>query len=195
MARISKVKTITIGFIIFFICGIYFYIFYMPENYMWQPSYNNYAKLEKSCYLIITTKTILWALFYIFIYYTLTKFNIGRWKWILIFIIVYIIGFFFIRTFDRFINANNFYNIFINQSVSEDYILVPIIDGGYFVGKYLNNNILDTNMMNRRYAIEGLGLIKYKPAIENLESIIENNDTEDYIKESATKSLFILNSD
>ena len=89
-------------------------------------------------------------------------------------------------------NANNFYNIFINQTVSDDYILVPVVEGGYYIGKFLNHDILDSSMQKRRYAIEGLGLVDFKPAIKNLELIIENDDTEDFIREIAMESLIKL---
>ena len=175
MAKISKVNFFFSGIIIFLISCTYFYFKYMPDNYMWQPVIKSSTILENSCYSIIAAKTFLWTLFFISIIATLNRVRSNKWGKFFVYILIYIFIYLSIKTFDSYMNANNFYNIFINQTVSDDYILVPVVEGGYYIGKFLNHDILDSSMQKRRYAIEGLGLVDFKPAIKNLELIIEND--------------------
>lgn len=68
-----------------------------------------------------------------------------------------------------------YYTVFKSQSVSEPYHEEPIFLAGENIGQFLTADIINKEMRLRRYAINGLGKIKYKPATENLIKIITDS--------------------
>jgi len=81
--------------------------------------------------------------------------------------------------------AFSYYTVFVNQSVSEEYLQDPIKQAGYHIGTILTDKIKDKNMELRRYAINGLGDIKYKPATETLKQILFDTTETDYVRADA----------
>jgi hypothetical protein len=85
--------------------------------------------------------------------------------------------------------AFEYYKVFLHQSVTEKNIVTPIIEAGSSIGQYLNDYISDTASKYRRYAIDGLGQIKYEPSVPVLKQILFNESEKDYIREDAYAAL------
>jgi hypothetical protein len=85
--------------------------------------------------------------------------------------------------------AFSYFVIFNNQSVTEENIERPILESGYYIGEKLTDYINDKTAKNRRYAISGLGKIKYTPGIETLEGILLDINEPDFIRAEALEAL------
>ena len=79
--------------------------------------------------------------------------------------------------------------IFVNQSVSEEYLQDPIKQAGYHIGPILTDKIKDKNLRYRRYAIGGLGEINYKPATETLRTILFDKTEHEEFRADAYETL------
>lgn len=85
--------------------------------------------------------------------------------------------------------AGAYFNVFRNQSVTEEYMEIPILKAGYHIGPELTIYIDNRSTDDRRYAISGLGKIKYEPATKTLERILLDATEPDYIRADALMSL------
>ena len=85
--------------------------------------------------------------------------------------------------------AFHYYSVFHNQSMTEEYILEPILNAGYQIGPILTENIADREMKYRRYAISGLEKIKYKPATQTLTRILLDKSEIDLFRADAYQVL------
>ncbi len=90
--------------------------------------------------------------------------------------------------------AQDYYTVFMNQSTMEDLMQRPIKEAGYYIGPILTEEISDMGMKNRRYAIAGLGEIKYKPSIPVLKKILNDRSELDYFRTDALETLMIFDS-
>ena len=68
--------------------------------------------------------------------------------------------------------AFHYYTVFHNQSVTEGFIIHPIVEAGYEIGPLLTEKITNKKMKYRRYAILGLQKIDYQPATELTSKIL-----------------------
>jgi hypothetical protein len=91
--------------------------------------------------------------------------------------------------------AFHYYIVFHNQSVTEEYMLDPIIKAGYQIGPILTENIANKEMKYRRYAIGGLEKLKYKPAIPTLAKILLDKSEIDVLRADAYVALTIFDTD
>jgi hypothetical protein len=93
--------------------------------------------------------------------------------------------------------AENYYIIFKNQNVPEDFMLEPVKSAGKKIGpelmKELTNNTETT--LQRKLAIEGLGEIKYEPATDILNEILHNLKEKPEIRGEAYLSLLKINTE
>ena len=87
-----------------------------------------------------------------------------------------------------------YYVVFVNQSVTEEYLQDPLREAGYYIGPILTEKIKDKQAKFRRYAIGGLGDINYKPATETLQQIWSDRTEPDYIRADAYAVLAKFNS-
>jgi len=172
---------------------IYWKIQTMTSNYAWNPVGKQTLFLDIALSSIFYYKTIFWLIIgniIVFIYQTERKKK--RIK-----VLIGIFAFLLLFTFGKnYINkkcANFYYIVFLNQSVSEEYIEEPIEKGGYEVGKYLTENIEDKNMKYRRYAIGGIGKIKYDKAVPILGKILNDKSEPEFIKNDVLESLKEIN--
>ncbi len=90
---------------------------------------------------------------------------------------------------------DNYYTIFKNQAVSEDFILEPIKSAGVGIGPFLMKDIETSYSTHRGYAIIGIGEIKYEPATETLNSILQNPIEKPEIRGEAYHALLKINSE
>lgn len=70
--------------------------------------------------------------------------------------------------------VENYYIIFKNQNVPEDFVLEPVKSAGKGIGKYLLKDIQNHISPLRKSAIGGLGEIQYAPAAEPLNEILHD---------------------
>jgi hypothetical protein len=89
----------------------------------------------------------------------------------------------------------NYYTIFQNQKVSDDFILEPVKSGGKGMGKYLLNDVNNPRSPLRKYAITGIGLIKYDPATETLNNILHDLNEPGSIRGEAYLALVKMNTE
>ncbi len=68
----------------------------------------------------------------------------------------------------------NYYIIFRNQNVPEDFILEPVKSAGKGIGKELMRDVNYKQSPLRKYAIAGLGEIKYAKAADTLNTILHD---------------------
>lgn len=85
--------------------------------------------------------------------------------------------------------AFNYYIVFHNQSVMEEYTQEPILKAGYQIGPILTRNIIDKEMKFRREAIGGLEKIKYQPATPWLTKILYDKSEIIVIRTDAYQAL------
>lgn len=85
--------------------------------------------------------------------------------------------------------AFSYFAVFRNQSVSEGFIERPILESGYYIGPELTEYIQEKSAEDRRYAISGIGKIRYEPATSTLASILFDLDEPDYIRADAFVAL------
>lgn len=97
---------------------------------------------------------------------------------ILIGIAVFCILFYFLANyfFDPFV-GRNYYVIFENQNVTKNFFLEPVSDAGTSIGPFLLNKLNDKPTFIREQAAKGLGVVRFKPAIDRLNKIL-NDSTE-----------------
>jgi hypothetical protein len=89
----------------------------------------------------------------------------------------------------------DYYTIFQNQKVSEDFKLEPVKRAGKGIGKYLMQDIVNTHSSLRKYAIMGVGEIKYNPATETINNILYNTNESPEIRGEAYIALSKINSE
>jgi hypothetical protein len=165
----------------------------MTDSYAWFPKGKERLELELALTPIFFYKVIFWlAISNLFIYI----FKLGISKKYKIATVISVLTMFFYFFVSKLVDkecAPLYYQVFQNQSVSEPYHEDPIISAGENIGHLLTADIMNKEMNLRRYAISGLGKIKYKPATGNLIKII--TDTTEIIELRADALIALSNID
>lgn len=89
----------------------------------------------------------------------------------------------------------NYYTIFQNQKVSEDFMLEPVKTAGKGIGKYLMKDIQNPRSTLRKHAILGVGEVRYEPATETLNNILHDLNEPYYIRGDAYLALLKMNTE
>ncbi len=89
----------------------------------------------------------------------------------------------------------DYYIIFQNQKVSEDFVLEPVKSGGKGIGLYLMTDINNPRSPLRKDAIKGVGLIKYEPAIETINNLLHDLNESQEIRGEAYFALLKMNTE
>lgn len=92
-------------------------------------------------------------------------------------------------------NTYNYYLIFQNQRVPEDFMLEPVKSAGPTIGKYLMTDIQNKRSPLRKYAIAGVGEVKYEPATELINEILHDLHEKTEIRGEAYLSLVKMNTE
>ncbi len=181
----KKLKNLIPYLIISLIVLGYWKVMTVTDNYAWTPKGKEKFVLEFALTSIFIYKSLFWLLIVNLTLFGILSFlkqkNTIGISSICVSVILFI-------TLGNLINknlANVYYIVFINQSVSEEYINRPIKEAGRPIGKIIVKNITDKQMKNRRYAIGALAEIKYKEAIPILQKIANDTTEIDYIREEA----------
>ncbi len=91
--------------------------------------------------------------------------------------------------------AENYYIIFQNQNVPVDFILEPIKSAGKGIGSHLMQDLNNKKSPLRKYAIVGMGEIKYNQASDTLNTILHNLYEDPEIRGEAYLALVKINSE
>ncbi|MRM95518.1 HEAT repeat domain-containing protein [Riemerella anatipestifer] len=170
-------------------------IFTLTDNYAWNPKGREILALGIALNSIFITKVIFWIIttnIFVFSIQNLLNKNV---KIGLTFLLIGLLTYFFGEKWTDKNVALNYYTVFLNQSVSEEYIEEPILDADYEIGKYLAEDISDKQMKYRRYAIAGIGKIKYDKANEVLEKILFDPSENENIKNDVLEALEKIGND
>ena len=164
-------------------------IFTLTDNYAWNPKGKDVLALDIALYFIFITKVIFWIITANIFVFSIQNLLNKNYKIGLTFLLIGLLTYFFGEKWTDKKVAMNYYTVFLKQSVSEEYIEEPILDAGYEIGKYLAEDIYDKHMKYRRYAIAGIGKIRYDKANEVLEKILFDPSENEIIKNDVLEAL------
>jgi hypothetical protein len=163
------------------------------DNYAWSPKGKELLMLDIALTSIFIYKTLFWLIIGNTLVYSFKQFKKNNYKTLLISLSLITVFYFSAGYLVERKCAYDYYIVFINQSVAEEFNDRPIIEAGYEIGKVINENILDKEMKLRRYAIGGLEKIKYLPATNNLSSILNDRDEMEEFRADAYETLTKFN--
>jgi hypothetical protein len=83
----------------------------------------------------------------------------------------------------------NYYIIFQNQNVPTDFILEPVKSAGKGIGPYLMKDVSNKRSPLRKYAIAGLGEIRFEPSAEAINNILHDLNEDPQIRGEAYLAL------
>lgn len=168
-------------------------LFTLTENFAWSPKGKERLMLDIALTNIFIYKAIFWlVLANLVVFAIITTFK-KNFKSTLV---AAAIGVTYYFVAGQVVDKNcafSYYMVFVNQSVAEGYLQDPIEEAGYYIGPILTENIKDKHMKLRRYAINGLGDIKYKPATKTLQHILLDRTETDYVRADAYVALIKFN--
>jgi hypothetical protein len=91
--------------------------------------------------------------------------------------------------------VENYYIIFKNQNVPEDFVLEPVKSAGKGIGKYLLKDIQNKISPLRKSAIAGVGEIQYAPAADPLNTILHDLNEKPELRGEAYLALVKMNTE
>jgi hypothetical protein len=89
----------------------------------------------------------------------------------------------------------NYYVLFKNQNVPEDFILEPVKSAGKGIGRELMKDVDNKYSPLRKYAIAGLGEIKYEPATDVINNILHDLNENSEIRGEAYLALLKMDTE
>jgi hypothetical protein len=144
----------------------------LTDNYAWFPKRKERLLLDFALLDIFIYKSLFWLLISNLTVFSVVTFIKKKRRTSLITFSLTLIFYFALRLVVNKSCASAYYRIFVNQSVSEEYIQEPLLQGGYQVGYIVSENLPRKEMKYRRYAIGAIGKLKFKPAIPTLQQIL-----------------------
>ncbi len=88
--------------------------------------------------------------------------------------------------------APNYLTIFEEQSVAESHLINPITDAGTAIAPRLMKKVEAPGYPRRRYAIAGLGKLRYAPAVSVLRRILANPEDAWFVRGDAYEALVAI---
>ena len=171
-----------------FVVGLW-WLLTRTDNYAWNPKGKETLMLDIALTSIFYYKTIFWLVIANVTVFAIRQLLRKNYKSTAITTLLTTLFYF---TFGQIVDkkcAFHYYSVFHNQSMTEEYILEPILNAGYQIGPILTENIADREMKYRRYAISGLEKIKYKPATQTLTRILLDKSEIDLFRADAYQVL------
>lgn len=159
------------------------------DNYAWNPEGKELLILDSALTSIFIYKILFWLVIANLLVYCYKLFKTRNYKTLVIYITCILTFYFSVGYIIKKQCAYHYYIVFINQSVAEEFNDIPIIEAGYEIGEIINQNVLDKNMKLRRYAIGGLGKLKYLPSTNNLSIILNDKNEIDEFRADAYETL------
>jgi|WetSurMetagenome_2_1015567.scaffolds.fasta_scaffold09190_1 hypothetical protein len=172
---------------------VFWKLFTSSNNYAFNPKGKELLMLQLALNYIFLNKTIFWLILVNVIVYTVMQLSKKNFTIALVTLPLAIIYYLLIGQILGNKCAPEYYTVFINQSTTEKLMTKPIIRAGYYIGPILTKDIENKEMKYRRYAIEGLKKIKYKPATPTLKKILFDKTDLDYIRADALETLISFN--
>jgi len=161
----------------------------LTDNYAWFPQRKERLILDFALFDIFVYKGLFWLLITNLIVFALIAFIKKKERTSLIAFTLTVVLYFVAGYVVDKSCASAYYRIFMNQSVSEEYITRPLLEGGYQVGYIVMENLPEKEMKNRRYAIGAIGELKFKPAIPILQQILSDKTELDVFRADAFEAL------
>jgi len=177
-----------------FVIG-YWGVYTCTDNYAWNPKGKDILMLEIALSSIFFYKSLFWLVVAILSVFIIKQLFHKNFKTPIIAGTITTVFYFIIGNFVDKKCAFHYYIVFHNQSVTEEYMLDPIIKAGYQIGPILTENIANKEMKYRRYAIGGLEKLKYKPATPTLAKILLDKSEIDVLRADAYVALTIFDTD
>ena len=165
------------------------------DNYAWNPKGKEVLMLEIALTSIFYYKTLFWLVVCNLTVFVIRQFGNKNYKTTVITAILTTAFYFVVGRFVDKKCAFDYYSVFHNQSVTEEYIQEPILNAGYQIGPILTENIADKGMKYRRYGIGGLEKIKYKPATPILTKILLDKSEIEVFRADAFQTLVAFDTD
>jgi len=163
------------------------------SNYAWNPKGKELLMLDIALTSIFIYKTLFWLFVANLAVFAMIQLKRKKHKIAGSTFLATIVFYIFVGMYVDKKCAPFYYNVFLNQSVMEEYITRPILEAGYYIGPILTKEITNREIKYRRYAINGLGEIKYKPATETLKQILFDRTEFDYFRADAYETLHGFN--
>jgi hypothetical protein len=190
MAHLKKASSYLLASLV--VVGIW-WLNTSSENYAWFPKGKEQLTLDIALARIFVYKVFLWLILAnsaVFgIKHTLRKQHKTGLSGALFAVAFYLVAGKWVEEKCAF----SYYTVFLNQSVSEEYLQDPIKEAGGAIGPLLSASISNRKMKFRRYAISALGEIDYRPATPVLRSIVFDRSEPDYIRDDAQEVLTKFN--
>ena len=164
---------------------VFWKIWTETDNYAFNPKGKEVFQLDIALSIIFLYKVSFWLILSNLIVFTVRQFIRKKRVSLIVSLILTVIFYFSLKPFVDKKCAPFYYTVFVNQSVSEGYITRVIKEAGYEIGPLLTEKIQNKQLKYRRYAISGLGKIKYKPATLTLENILLDSTETDYFRADA----------
>ncbi len=177
-----------------FVVGVW-WLLTGTDNYAWNPKGKETLLLDIALISIFYYKTLFWLVIANLTVFAVRQLISKNYKTTVIATFSTILFYFLVGQIVDKKCAFHYYSVFHNQSVSEEYIDRPILEGGYQIGPIVTENIADKEMNYRRYAIGGLEKIKYKPATPTLTKILLDKSEIDVIRADAYEALTSFDTD
>lgn len=165
------------------------WLFTWTDNYAWNPKGKETLILDIALTSIFYYKTFFWLVIANVTVFAISQFLRKNYKTTAVSALLTTIFYFAVGQIVDKKCAFHYYSVFLNQSVTEEYIQEPILNAGYQIGPILTENIADKEMKNRRYAIGGLEKIKYKPATPTLTKILLDKSELEVFRADAYEAL------
>jgi hypothetical protein len=183
------VKRILPYFILTILTLVWWKFATLTDKYAWNPVGKELLMLDISLTTIFVYKVILWLMIGNGALFTFLTYRKGKKRLALTSGLAILLVYFFGGHWVNKELAFSYFAVFRNQSVSEEFIERPILESGYYIGPELTEYIQEKSAEDRRYAISGLGKIRYEPATSTLASILFNVEEADYIRADAFMAL------
>jgi len=164
-------------------------MFTSADNYVWLSEEKDISSLHSALTSIFFYKTLFWLFVVNLTIFTAVQLKRKKYKIAGTMLLLTIIFYVFAGLYVSKKCAPFYYIVFLNQSVGEGYIEEPIFEAGYYIGSILTAEISNKEMEYRRYAINGLMKLKYKPATETLKQILFDQTEYKVIRADAYEAL------
>lgn len=190
-----KIEKKHIAVAYFIVTGLVLAIWYTKtqnSNYF-QGTGSPDPELLEALSRIFTSKVLFWSIFLVLLFNTVNKAYSKKLKGMILFIGISTVYFIGADMYTDYRCAAQYYRVLQHQQVSQEDISNPIKEAGYQIGSILTEKITDKNEPYRKYEIEGLGHLKYKPATNTLSQILFDRTEPDSIITASYKALKNIN--
>lgn len=164
-------------------------------NYVWAPvTPDALQRMRGACQAIFWNGYLTWAIPLNLALVAVLVFTRGRRRSALAFLLALaaIGSFAGARAWAARSMAENYLTLFENQSVGEPYLVNAITDAGPAIGPLLLTRVQPPDYPRRRYAIAGLGKLRYAPAVPLLARVLADRAEDYFVRGDAYEALLAI---